>query len=67
MLALACTACGNVISGTGLLADTPWNFLQSYMLFGALALLILLHRLRLRLGSTVPAGSRGLVVQAKVP
>lgn len=58
VLALACIACGNVISGTRLLADTPWNFLQSYMLFGALGLLVLLHRQRLRLAAAVPAGCR---------
>jgi hypothetical protein len=43
-LLLAYALCGNVISGVNALAPTGWNFLQSYMLFGGLALLLLLYR-----------------------
>ena len=48
LLAVAFVLTGHTLRATDALADTPWNVLQSYILFGALVVLALLDRLRAR-------------------
>jgi hypothetical protein len=47
LLAASYVLTSNDLGIANRLADTPWNFLQSYLYIGALLLLLLLHRLRL--------------------
>jgi hypothetical protein len=46
LLAVAFVLTSHTLRITDRLADTPWNFLQSYILVGALLVLLLLDRLR---------------------
>jgi hypothetical protein len=46
LLACSFVLCSNVFDGANVFAHTPLNFLQSYLLFGALLLLALLYRFR---------------------
>jgi alpha-1,2-mannosyltransferase len=55
LLAGAFVLTGHTLRATDALADTPWNFLQSYILAGALLLLLLLDRLRAHIGAARPA------------
>lgn len=56
LLAVSFGLTSNELGITNRLADTDWNFLQSYLFFGALLLLLLLHRLRLADGESAGAG-----------
>lgn len=50
LLAAAFVLTGHTLRATDALAHTPWNVLQSYILAGALLLLVLLDRLRANIG-----------------
>ena len=48
LLAAAFVLTSHTLRATDALANTPWNFLQSYILMGALVVLVLLDRVRTR-------------------